>query len=147
MHFVELNEENQLINITCNRTCGSCYRDFWAVLIGNSQDYIVSNATRNTLRNDLPELQMQSYDAPDPDTCSDDQMVSSTLNIKLNLSAVGSTPQDILVSCSVGYGYHNEPVHTRFSAIILLPSFTAPTCMPSTPTAAETGKFLKDCSP
>ena len=137
MHFFELREENQLITISCNRTCGSCYRDFWTVLIKGNILYTVSDATQDVLGNELPELQMQSYDAPDPDSCTDGQMVSSKLNIKLLSADVRSTSQDILVSCSVGYGIHGI-VHTQVSAVVSLPDSTRMSF-----TAATSGK--KNC--
>ncbi len=139
-HYFELKEAGQSVNITCNRTCGSDYRDIWKVLIHNagtneSETWRVNDEHEVLRKEQHPEFDIQAYVTPDPLHCNEDQTVPSIMNIRLASKTVTSTSESIIVAC--GLQFQLETLYPAFSAVVDLPlRDVAPA--PCTPTPTST---------
>ena len=88
------------------------------------------------LRRNYPELEMQVYDTPNPDFCTE-QTVSMVLNMKLVRSEITNISKNITVSCGVKRSNDMIYTYAPVSAVVYLPfDCTTPTppTLPASPT-------------
>lgn len=135
-HHLYLTGINHSINLTCERTCGSCYTESWLVLmysteLGRMQSIDLNDARVSHFKAVHGEFSTRLHHASNSN-CSNDAMVQFSLQLTLDNDSIHSTEGNIIISCSAAVG-ENAKVYGPLSMVVYLP-ITPPATNPTTGT-------------